>query len=155
MVRLTNLADYAVVIMVQAAQGADGSRLSAAAVADVTGIPLPTVAKIAGLLSRAGLLATQRGAGGGFRLARESTRISVADIVEAVDGPIALTQCVPLAAEPRSQAAVCSLETICAMRQPWQVINRTVRDALANVSLADLARVAVPPVVETRALAAE
>lgn len=154
MVRLTNLADYAVIIMVQAAQSADQGRLSAGGVAEVTGIPAPTVAKIAGLLSRAGLLVTQRGAGGGFRLGKAAQAISVAAIVEAVDGPIALTQCVTgqMAAPALSP---CSLETFCAMRQPWQVINRTVRDALAGVSLADLARAALPLAVERRQLAAE
>jgi FeS assembly SUF system regulator len=128
MLRLTNLADYAVVIMMHTARSVD-ARLSAATVAAETGLPVPTVAKVTGLLSRAGLLASQRGAAGGFQLARPAHDIHVAEIIEAVDGPIALTQCV----EPRSSD--CGLEGSCVMREPWQVINRTVRDALVGVRL--------------------
>jgi FeS assembly SUF system regulator len=131
MLRLTNLADYAVVIMVHAAHSA-AARHSAASVAGETGLPVPTVAKVTGLLARAGLLVSQRGATGGFQLARPAGEIDVATIIEAVDGPIALTQCV----EPRT--ADCSLEGSCVMREPWQIINRTVRDALAGVRLDQL-----------------
>src|SRR5690606_30794897 len=92
MVRLSNLADYAVVVMCQMAMS-DDARPSAANIASATAIPLPTVAKLMGTLSRAGLLTSYRGIGGGFALARPATDIAVAEIVEAVDGPIALTHC--------------------------------------------------------------
>lgn len=138
MVRLSNLADYAVVVMCQAAMGTD-ARLSAAAVSAATAIPTPTVAKLMGKLSRAGLLMSFRGVGGGFALARAASDISVAEIVEAVDGPIALTHCTEPAA-----GACCSRDAICSLKPQWNVINRTVRDALAGVSLADLARASLP-----------
>lgn len=131
MVRLSNLADYAVVVMCQMAMTSD-TRPSAANVAAATAIPVPTVAKLLGTLSRAGLLVSYRGISGGFALARPAGEISVAEIVEAVDGPIALTHCTDPA------PGQCSREGICSIKPHWQIINRTIRDALGTVSLADL-----------------
>jgi Rrf2 family protein len=89
MLRLSNLADYGVVVMTTAARAAaDGRLTSAAQVSALTGIPAPTVAKLMGQLGRAGLLSSQRGVAGGFTLARGAAKISLADIVEAIDGPI-------------------------------------------------------------------
>jgi FeS assembly SUF system regulator len=134
MVRLTNLADYAVIVMAHSA-GHDGeARLSAASVSEATGLPLPTVAKVTGMLSRAGLILSHRGAGGGFTLARPAGDISIADIIEAVDGPIALTLC----ADHGGAQGDCERTATCAMRAPWQIINGRVRDALSALSLADL-----------------
>ncbi|GGE18481.1 SUF system Fe-S cluster assembly regulator [Polymorphobacter glacialis] len=131
MIRLTNLADYAVVVMTAAARVPD-ARLSAARVAEVTSIPVPTVAKLMGTLARGGLLTASRGVAGGFSLARAPGEISVAAIVEAVDGPIALTNCLT------GESQDCTMEGHCAVRGHWGPINRAVRDALAAVSLADL-----------------
>jgi FeS assembly SUF system regulator len=136
MLRLTNLADYAVVVMTAAARCPDGS-LSAGAVAVRTGIPAPTVAKVMGLLKRGGLLASSRGVCGGFRLALAPAAISVADIVEAVDGPIALTNCQH--GPDSDHLSACALEGSCAVRPHWRPINLAVRAALAAVTLADLA----------------
>jgi FeS assembly SUF system regulator len=138
MVRLTNLADYAVVVLAHAAGTSASARLSAGGVAEVTGIPLPTVAKVAGLLSKAGLLTSQRGAGGGFQLARAPQDISIAEVIEAVDGPIALTQCVEH--DDGHTHGNCAHSSMCSMRPHWQLINLRVRDALAGLSLADVAR---------------
>lgn len=131
MVRLSNLADYAVVVMCQMAMSTD-VRPSAANIAAATSIPLPTVAKLMGTLSRAGLLMSYRGIGGGFALSRSAAEITVADIVETVDGPIALTHCTDPA------PGNCVREGICTVKPHWQIINRTIRDALSTVSLADL-----------------
>jgi FeS assembly SUF system regulator len=147
MIRLTNLADYAVVVMVQAAQGTDNP-VNAATIAEAAHLPQPTVAKVMGALARAGLLVSHRGIGGGYQLAMRADRITVADIVEALDGPIALTQCVTSVREDG-----CELESVCAMRGPWQVINSTVRDALASVSLEELARPVFPFHARTNTLA--
>ena len=136
MIRLTNLADYAVVVMTAAARE-PAARLSAARVAEVTGIPAPTVAKLMGTLARGGLLTASRGVAGGFSLAGEPAAISVAAIVEAVDGPIALTHCVS------GHAGDCTIEGHCGVRGHWGPINRAVRDALAAVTLADLVRAPV------------
>ena len=91
--RLTHLADYAVVLMTAAARRPAGARLSATELAGETGVPLPTAQKLMGQLAGCGLLTSVRGAGGGFALARPAAEISLADIVEAVEGPIAMTVC--------------------------------------------------------------
>ena len=127
MLRLTNLADYSVVVMTAAARCAEG-QLSAGSVAARTGIPAPTVAKVMGLLKRGGLLASSRGVAGGFRLARTPGAISVADSVEAVEGPIALTNC------QHGEVSACALEGSCAVRPHWRPINVAVRAALAAVT---------------------
>ena len=133
MIRLTNLADYAVVVMAAAARVPD-VKLSAARVAEMTGIPAPTVAKLMGTLARGGLLTASRGVSGGFTLARAPSEISVAEGVEAVDGPIALTSCAG------TDGTDCAMEGHCAIRGHWPPINQAVRGALAAVSLADLVR---------------
>ena len=131
MIRLTNLADYAVVVMAAAARE-PVAKFSAARVADLTGIPAPTVAKLMGTLARSGLLTASRGVAGGFTLARGPAAISVAEIVEAVDGPIALTSCAG------NHVQDCVMEGHCAIRGHWPPINRAVRAALDAVTLADL-----------------
>ncbi len=133
MLRLSNLADYGVVAMTAAARAAAGGRVvSASQLAALTSIPAPTVAKLLGQLSRAGLLYSQRGVAGGFSLARPAASISLADIVEAIDGPIALTHC----GEPGD---ACGLAHHCAVKPHWAPVNRAVKAALADVSLAELA----------------
>jgi FeS assembly SUF system regulator len=131
MIRLTNFADYAVVVMTAAARSPE-RRFSAAEIAVETGIPAPTAAKVAGVLTRAGLLESARGAAGGVRLGRVPASISIADIVEAVDGPIAIAQCL------HENGQDCALEVGCAVRPHWPLVNRRVRAALADVSLADI-----------------
>lgn len=131
--RLSSLADYAVVMMSTAARhcGVTG-RLNATLLADETGIPLPTVQKLVSRLSAAGLIESARGTGGGFRLARPPVSISLADIIEAVEGPIMLTACV---SEGRHD---CLIEENCRVKPHWNVVNGAVRGALAGVSLASL-----------------
>ncbi len=138
MIRLTNLADYAVVVMTAAAREAT-CKLSAARVAAATAIPAPTVAKLMGTLARAGLLTASRGVAGGFCLARAPSEISVAEIVEAVDGPIALTNC------QTGEVHDCTITGSCSVRGHWGPINRAVREALDAVTLADLLRKPAPP----------
>jgi FeS assembly SUF system regulator len=133
LIRLTNLADYAVVVMAAAARE-PGMKLSAARVAELTMIPAPTVAKLMGTLARGGLLTASRGVAGGFTLSRDPANISVVDVVEAVDGPIALTSCAG------NDVNDCVMEGHCAIRGHWAPINQAVRGALAAVTLADLVR---------------
>jgi FeS assembly SUF system regulator len=132
--RLTSFSDYAVVLLAAAARHPAGVRLSATSLAEETGIPLPTAQKLTGRLAAAGLLATSRGAGGGFRLARAAPQISLADIVEAVEGPIAMTTCVDAGRHD------CALEGACAVRPHMSVVNNVIRDALQGVSLEQLSR---------------
>ena len=131
--RLTHLADYAVVMMTAAARRGDGARLSATELAEETGVPLPTAQKLMQQLSRHGLLTGQRGAGGGYALAKPVMEISLADIVEAVEGPIAMTVC----SEGRSD---CALDAHCRIKPHMGIVGDAVRGALGAVSLESLAR---------------
>ena len=132
--RLSSLSDYAVVMMSAAARHCGGARLNATLLAEETGVPLPTAQKLVSRLSSAGLLESTRGTGGGFRLARPPAAISLADVIEAVEGPIAMTTCVD---EGRHD---CALEGDCRVKPHWNVVNGAVRGALDGVSLASLSR---------------
>ena len=130
--RLTSLADYAVVMMAAAARHPAGARLSAGSLADETGVPLATAQKLLGRLATAGLLTSARGTGGGFCLTRAAAGISLADIVEAVEGPIAMTTCVD---DNRHE---CALDGQCQVKPHFSTVNQAVRGALAGISLATL-----------------
>ena len=132
--RLTHLADYAVVMMTAAARRGDGVRMSAAELAQETGVPLPTAQKLMGQLASAGLLNSVRGAGGGFMLARPVADISLADIVEAVEGPISMTMC-----SGSDEASDCALDAHCRVKPHMGVVSNAVRGALGAVSLQSLA----------------
>ena len=132
--RLSSMADYAVVTMSAAARHCGGARVSAAQLAGETGLPVPTVQKVVSMLTSARLLRSVRGAGGGLQLARPAAAISLADIVEAVEGPIALTACVETGKHD------CGLETCCAVRPHWPIVNNALRGALADVPLTRLAQ---------------
>ena len=135
--RLSSIADYAVVTMSAAARHCGGARVSAAQLAQETGLPAPTVQKLVSRLTAAGLLRSIRGAGGGLQLARPAAAISLADIVEAVEGPIALTACVEQGRHD------CALERSCSVRPHWTVVNEALRGALAQVPLSRLAQMEV------------
>jgi len=131
MIRLSKLTDYAVVVMAQMAR--DGAAVQTAPqLAERTGVPAPTVAKLLKALAPAGLMQSHRGAAGGYRLARAPEDISVAEIITALDGPISITACVDGA------EGHCGMETLCPMRGNWDRVNRAVRRALEEVSLADM-----------------
>ena len=130
--RLTAQADYAVVMMSAAARACGATRLNATVLAADTGLPLPTVQKLVSRLSAAGLIESARGTGGGFRLSRPPASISLADIVEAIEGPIALTTCVD------AERHDCAVDGSCPVKGHMPVINGAVRGALAGVSLASL-----------------
>lgn len=130
--RLSSMADYAVVTMSAAARHCGFARVSAAQLAEETGLPAPTVQKLVSRLTAAGLLRSSRGAQGGFKLARPAAAITLADIVEAVEGPIALTACIETQRD-------CGLEDCCSVRPHWPLVNAAMRGALAQVSLTQLA----------------
>ncbi len=140
MLRLSNFADYAVIMLVHVVMSnrdnAKNDWFSASMVASELSFSVPTVTKIIGLLAKAGLLTTQRGAHGGFRLSFAPASISIAAVVEAVDGPIALTHCTDHGAD----ALPCDRLQMCTVSNHWQIINRTVRDSLVSLSIADLAK---------------
>ena len=130
--RLTHLADYAVVLMTAAARRDAGSRLSATELSEDTGVPLPTAQKLMQQLAASGLLVGQRGAGGGYALARPVPEISLADIVEAVEGPFSMTMCT----EGRTD---CALDAHCRVKPHMGIVGDKVRGALGAVSLQELA----------------
>lgn len=132
MIKLTKLADYAVILMCQMSHS-DG-RVSAQDLATSTGIPVPTVSKILNMLSRGGLLQSHRGLKGGFALTRVADDIAVSEIIEVMDGPIALTLCTESAS-----ACDCGFDDVCSLRPRWQVINSAVKSALDDVKLSVLA----------------
>ncbi len=139
--RLTHLADYAVVMMTAAARRdallaeRGGARLSATELAEETGVPLPTAQKLMQRLAAHGLLTGQRGAGGGYALARDVTAISLADIVEAVEGPIAMTMC-----SGSDGPSECALDAHCRVKPHMGIVGAKVRGALGAVSLQELAQ---------------
>ena len=126
--RLSHLADYAVVLMTAAARRPPGERLSATELSADTGVPLPTAQKLMGQLADAGLLASARGASGGFSLTRSASDISLADIVEAVEGPIAMTAC-------SDGGHDCALDAHCRVKPHMGVVESAVRGALGAVRL--------------------
>ncbi len=131
--RLSSMADYAVVTMAAAARHCGGVRVSAAQLAEETGLPAPTVQKLVSRLTAAGLLRSARGVGGGLKLARPAAAITLADIVEAVEGPIALTACVERGRHD------CGLEEACLVKPHWPAVNDALRGALAGIPLTQLA----------------
>lgn len=132
--RLTHLADYAVVLMTAAARRPAAARLSATELSTETGVPLPTAQKLMGQLAASGLLSSVRGAGGGFALAKPGSEISLAEIVEAVEGPIAMTIC-----SGHDGVSDCALDAHCRVKPHMSIISNTVRGALGAVSLQSLA----------------
>ena len=132
--RLSSFADYAVVLMSAAARHCGAVRMNATTLSAETGIPLPTAQKLVSRLSAAGLLESSRGTGGEVRLSRPSAAITLAEVVEAVEGPIAMTACAEMGAHD------CNLETDCRIRPHMNVANTAIRAALASVTIASLTR---------------
>jgi FeS assembly SUF system regulator len=138
---MTKQADYGIVLMTHLANE-PGRRFAAPDLAEETQLPLPTVSKILKQLTREGLLESHRGAKGGYSLAREPLRITVADMITALDGPIAFTECI------EDTPGACSQEHVCRLRGNWQRINLAVRQALESISLAELNEPLSPPLVQ-------
>jgi len=134
MLRISRLTDYATVIL---ASLGEGGFASAADIAERTHIGLPTVSKLLKALQHAGLVRSLRGARGGYQLARPAAGISAAEIIDAVEGPVALTECA-------GGAGQCGLETTCLVGQGWQRISHAIRSALVGISLEELVRREAP-----------
>jgi FeS assembly SUF system regulator len=133
-IRITRLSDYGIVLLSRFADAPEGEVLSARELADASGLPMPTVAKVLKCLTRGGLLLSHRGKEGGYSLARAAEAVSVADIIGAIEGPIALTECTT------DDDGLCGLEPTCPVRRNWQRISTAVHDALSAIPLADMAR---------------
>lgn len=133
MIRMSKLTDYAIVLMVHVARS--GGLRTARQLAEDASLPMPTVGKVLKVLSRHQFLVSTRGMRGGYALGREASEIRIADLIEALEGPIALTEC---SAAPGN--GVCSHEQHCPVRAPWIQINQAVRDALSSIRLSDMTR---------------
>ena len=132
MIRLNRITDYAVVALSMLARE-PGRLVTAPQLAQESGVPLPTVSKLLKELAQGDILASHRGAMGGYELARPAEDITVLDIVRALEGPVSLTACVD------GTEGNCDVETLCPMRGNWDRVNRAIRDALAGVTLAEMA----------------
>ena len=130
MLKLSKLTDYAVVVLVRL--GDDSNLQTSGGIAAATGVPEPTVAKVLKILTSAGLVCSQRGARGGYRLARSLGAIPVSDVITAIDGPIALTACV------EHSPAICDSSRLCPVKGRWDAVNSAILDALSGISLADM-----------------
>ena len=132
MLRISKLTDYGTVVMTELARDA-ASIVSVAHLANRLKLQPPTLSKILKRLNHAGLVQSYRGAEGGYQLAQPPEQVSVAAIIDALEGPISLTECA-------TDSHSCSQESDCGVRDHWQLINSAVRGALESVSLADMTR---------------
>ena len=141
MLRLSKLTDYAVVVLVQL--DSSGGVTTSPWLAQETGVPEPTVAKVLKALAAAGLVTSQRGARGGYRLARRLEEIPVARVIAAIDGPISLTACV--------DGAVGGCEALCQcpIRGRWDPVNQAILSALTRITLAEMRPEASAPIAPT------
>jgi len=132
MLRLNRITDYAVVVLTQMVREPD-KQVTAPQLSDESSVPAPTVAKVLKALAKEGVLASQRGVRGGYRLARPADRISMLEVIRALEGPVSLTACVDGA------EGDCDVELLCPVRGNWDRVNTAIRSALADVTLEDMA----------------
>lgn len=131
MFRLNKLADYALVVMEYIASHPESGLHTARAIADATHIPAPTVVKILRKLSEQALLVSYRGAKGGYALSQHPTAISLAEIIEVMEGPLGFTECVTMPGR-------CELEGRCRIQSNFRVIGGVIQQTLGSISLSDL-----------------
>jgi FeS assembly SUF system regulator len=130
MIRMSKLTDYAIVILAHLARGE--RILTAQVLSARSRVPLPTVSKLCKELSRAGLLQSHRGRHGGYSLTRPPEQLSVAEVVEALEGPISLTECGSQGAPP------CGIELSCIAKGTWDPVSRAVQSALRALPLSEI-----------------
>lgn len=131
MLRITKQTDYGIVLLTHMC-GERERLVTAPDLAAEAGLPQPMVSKILKLLARAGLLESHRGANGGYCLAREPEEMSVAEVIGALEGEIAITECTS------DEPGICSQEDVCPVRSNWNRINMAIRQALEGISLAEM-----------------
>jgi len=140
MIRLSKLTDYGIVLLTHLAMGEERSLHTAQDLARRSRVPLPTASKLLKSLARAGLVVSHRGRHGGYGLARDAERISVAEVISAIEGPIGLTEC------GTGTDGACDLEATCAAKGRWNAISLAVERALSEVPLSSMRPVAEPVV---------
>jgi FeS assembly SUF system regulator len=132
MIRMTRLTDYGILLLTLFAREPRRPTRSARDLAAEARLPLPTVSKLLKVLARHGLLEAHRGVKGGFSLARPSSGITVAELIDALEGPIGVTDC-------SAHQGECGIERTCALRSNWRRINQVVIEALRGITLAEMA----------------
>ncbi len=132
MLRISKLTDYAILVMVELNEN-HGEVLSAHALGENIHLELPTVSKVLKLLAKAGLVQSFRGINGGYSMDKEARNISVAEIIAAIEGPIAMTEC-------SVEIGLCSQEQVCNLRSNWRKISSAVARAMEGVTLAEMSR---------------
>ena len=132
MIRITRMTDYGIVLLAHFARNADRAIHNAKELAVEAELPLPTVTKVLKILARQGLLDSHRGAKGGYNLARQPDEISVADVIRATEGPVAMTECTV------EGEGNCSHEAGCPVSANWQRINHAIGQALERISLSEM-----------------
>lgn len=132
MLRISKMTDYAIMVMVQL-NASKGEVLSAQALAERSRLELPTVSKVLKLLVKDGLVESYRGPSGGYSMKQDARDISVAKIIAAIEGPIAMTEC-------SVEEGLCAQEAMCSLRGNWQRISMAVAEAMEGVSLAEMSR---------------
>jgi len=130
MLRISKLTDYGTMVLACLA-ARPGDRYTATSVAERTRLGLPTVSKLLKSFHRAGLVTSVRGARGGYQLARPAAGISAAAIIDAIEGPVAITEC-------SGDHSACDLENVCSTGSAWQRVNLAIRRSLDELSLAQL-----------------
>jgi FeS assembly SUF system regulator len=131
MIRITKQSDYGIVLLAHLARHDVPGQVSARDLAEATQLPVPMVSKILNQLVHGGLVVSTRGVNGGYGLARSPHEISVAEVLDAVEGPLGLTECI-------DTPGACGLEPCCSVRSVWHHINLRIRHALDAVSLAEM-----------------
>ena len=129
--RINKLTDYSIVILTNMVINDDKKMYTAKELSEITEIPLPTVTRILKMLSNKELLDSQQGPQGGYSLTKSAENTSVREVIEAMEGPIALTEC-------SDDDCGCAYETSCAVGKPWQKINKAIIDVLQNINLAEM-----------------
>jgi FeS assembly SUF system regulator len=140
MIRLTKQTDYGIVLLTRMA-GEPRRQFNATELAADSRLPQPTVSKILKILTRAGLLDSHRGVKGGYTLARQPQAITVTEVIGALEGPIAITECID------DTPGECSHEAGCPVRGNWHRINAAIRQALDGINLAEMAQPQALPLV--------
>jgi FeS assembly SUF system regulator len=138
MIRLSKLTDYGIALMVHMAREDGGRQMTARELSESTNVPLPTVSKLLKLLTQSGLLKSQRGVTGGYSLARQPESITIVNMIEALEGPMVLTDCV------NDEECVCDLKTACGLSDNWGQINQKILSSLDNFTLKQMAGSLMP-----------
>ena len=138
MIRMTRVTDYGIVLLTYFARGPEGTLHTARDLARDAHLPLPTVNKVLKTLTRHGLLESHRGVKGGYTLARHPEEISVAEIISATEGPVAMTECTV------DGPGGCDHESDCPVSDNWQRINQAIQEALDGITLAEMTRPLAP-----------